>query len=105
MHWESKNFVSHFITIFALLQWSGTEVAICSRYTLLTTKFSSILNESYETYHKLILSYDWYLTLYFKYQLVTKIMKGDKGYTDREGNQTICFQRTLVSKPLLKLTS
>lgn len=32
MHWETKKFMTPFIAIFALLQWSGTESAISPRY-------------------------------------------------------------------------
>ena len=44
MHWETKKnvHVTHFIAMFNLFPWSGTEHAISLRYFLRNTKDSNI---------------------------------------------------------------
>ena len=46
MHWETKKFMTHFIVIFALLQWFGTKPAISLRYAYTSVVLKSGNNHS-----------------------------------------------------------
>ena len=43
MHWEAKKFVTCFVSIFALLQWSGTDPAISPRYACTSKEIESVI--------------------------------------------------------------